>query len=86
MILGGDTYLEKRPIFEERAQKHNSRGSNGHRGSMFDVSSHYIRVISLVQKGRDYSEEVQRHSDRGSSPKESSSKGSSPKMRMALCH
>jgi hypothetical protein len=26
---------------------------------------HYIRVISLVQKGRDYSEEVQRHSDRG---------------------
>jgi hypothetical protein len=47
---------------------------------------HYIRVISLVQKGRDYSEEVQRHSDRGRSPKESSSKGSSPKRRMALCH
>jgi hypothetical protein len=47
---------------------------------------HYIRVISLVQKGRDYSEEVQRHSDRGSSPKEISSKGSNPKMRMALCH
>jgi hypothetical protein len=46
----------------------------------------YIRVISLVQKGRDYSEEDQRHSDRGSSPKESSSKGSSPKMRMALCY
>jgi hypothetical protein len=32
-----NTYLEKRPIFEERAQKHNSRGSDGHRGSMFDV-------------------------------------------------
>jgi hypothetical protein len=47
---------------------------------------HYIRVISLVQKGRYYSEEDQRHSDRGSNPKESSSKGSSPKMRMALCH
>jgi hypothetical protein len=47
---------------------------------------HYIRVISLVQKGRDYSEEVQRNSDRGSSPKESSSKGSSPKMRMAFFH
>ena len=29
---------------------------------------HYIRVISLVQKGRDYLEEDQRHSDRGSSP------------------
>jgi predicted nucleic acid-binding Zn ribbon protein len=47
---------------------------------------HYFRVISLVQKGRYYSEEDQRHSDRGSSPKESSSKGSNPKMRMALCH
>jgi hypothetical protein len=47
---------------------------------------HYIRVISLVQKGRDYSEEYQRNSDRGSSPKECSSKGSSPKMRMALFH
>jgi hypothetical protein len=42
---------------------------------------HYIRVISLVQKGRDYSEEDQRHSDRGSNPKESSSRGSSPKER-----
>jgi hypothetical protein len=47
---------------------------------------HYIRVISLIQKGRDYSEEYQRHSDRGSTPKESSSKGSSPKRRMALYH
>jgi hypothetical protein len=47
---------------------------------------HHIRVISLVQKGRYYSEEDQRHSYRGSSPKESSSKGSSPEMRMALCH
>jgi hypothetical protein len=40
---------------------------------------HYIRVISLVQNGRDYSEEYQRHSDRGSSPKESSSRGSNPR-------
>jgi hypothetical protein len=47
---------------------------------------HYIRVISLVQKGRYYSEEDQRNSNRGSSPKESSSKGSSPKRRMALFH
>jgi predicted nucleic acid-binding Zn ribbon protein len=47
---------------------------------------HYVRVISLVQKGRNYSKEDQRNSDRGSSPKESSSKGSSPKMRMALWH
>jgi hypothetical protein len=38
---------------------------------------HYIIVISLDQKGRDYSEEDQRNSD---SPKESSSRGS-PKER-----
>jgi hypothetical protein len=49
-----NTYLEKRPIFEEKAQKHNSRGSDGHRGSIFDVFHHYIRLISLFQKGRDY--------------------------------
>jgi hypothetical protein len=36
-------------------------------------------VISLVQKGKYYLEEDQRHSDRGSNPKKSSSKGSSPK-------
>jgi hypothetical protein len=47
---------------------------------------HYFRVISLVPKGRDYSKEYQRHSNRRRSPKESSSKGSSPKMIMALCH
>ena len=34
-----DAYLEKIPIFEERAQRHNSRRSDGHRGSMFDVFS-----------------------------------------------
>jgi hypothetical protein len=36
-----NAYLEKNPLFEERAQKHNSRGSDGHRGSMFNV----IRII-----------------------------------------
>jgi hypothetical protein len=41
-----DTYLEKRPIFEEREQGHNSMGSNGHRGSMFNVFSalHHIDI------------------------------------------
>jgi hypothetical protein len=32
-----DAYLEKSPIFEERAQRHNSRRSDGHSGSIFDV-------------------------------------------------
>jgi hypothetical protein len=47
---------------------------------------HYIRVISLVQKGRDYSEEDKRNSDRGRNPKENASRGSNPKRRMSLCH
>jgi hypothetical protein len=47
---------------------------------------HYIGVISLVQKGRDYLEEYKRQSGRGSSPKESSSKGSNPKRRMTIFH
>jgi hypothetical protein len=32
-----DACLQKRPKFEERAQRHNSRRSDGHRGSMFEV-------------------------------------------------
>jgi hypothetical protein len=34
-----DAYIEKSPIFEERSQRNNSKRSDGHRGSMFDVSS-----------------------------------------------
>jgi hypothetical protein len=34
-----DAYLENSPIFEERAQRHNSRGSDGHKESMSNVSS-----------------------------------------------
>jgi hypothetical protein len=49
-------------------------------------SMYHIRVISLVQKGRYYSKEYQGHSNKGSNPKESSSRGSSPKKRMALCY
>jgi hypothetical protein len=47
---------------------------------------HYIKVISLIQKGRDYLEEDQRHSNKGRNPKESSSRGNIPKRKMALFH
>jgi hypothetical protein len=47
---------------------------------------HYIKVIPLVQKGRDYSKEYQRHSDRGSNPKENANRGRNPKRRMAFFH
>jgi hypothetical protein len=47
---------------------------------------HYIRLISLVQKGRDYSEEDKRHSGKGSSPKENLGRESSPKERTTPFH
>jgi hypothetical protein len=47
---------------------------------------HYIRVISLDQKGVYYSKKDKRHSDRGRNPKENASRGSNPKRIMALCH
>jgi hypothetical protein len=84
MILGGDIYqmhTYKRALY---LKKENMSIISGGVCSMY--LQHYFRVISLLQKGRDYSEEDQRHSDRGSRPKESSSKGSNPKMRMDLCH
>jgi hypothetical protein len=43
--------LRKSPIFEERAQRHNSRGSDGHRGSMSDVSSALHQSDILCSKG-----------------------------------
>jgi hypothetical protein len=50
-IYLSDAYLEKSPIFEERAHKHNSRGSDGHRGSMFDVSSALYQSYIPCSKG-----------------------------------
>jgi hypothetical protein len=67
-----DAYLEKRPIFEERAQRHNSRRSDDHRGSMFNVFSALHQIDIPCTKG----EIIQQQQDRGSSPKR----------RMALCH
>jgi hypothetical protein len=45
-----NTYLEKRPIFEEREQKHNSRGSDGHKGSMFNIFSELHQIGILCSK------------------------------------
>jgi hypothetical protein len=62
-----DAYLEKRPIFEERAQRHNSRGSDGHRGSMFDVFSALHQIDVPYTKGeRLYSS----NKTRGAAPRE----------------
>jgi hypothetical protein len=55
-------------------------------GALAIYLHHYNKVISPVQKGRDYSEENQRHSRKGSNPKESSGRGHSPKERTTLFH
>ena len=46
-----NAYLEKSPILEERAQEHNFRGRNGHRGSMFDVYSELLQSDIPFSKG-----------------------------------
>jgi hypothetical protein len=66
-----DTYLEKRPIFEERTQRHNSRRSNGHRGSMFDV----FLALHLIDIPCSKGERLYSGNKRG---------GATPKRRMAL--
>jgi hypothetical protein len=37
----------------ERAQRHGSRGSNGHRGSMSDMASIFHQSVAINAKGRD---------------------------------
>jgi hypothetical protein len=79
--------LVKRDLYLKKEHKSIIQGGSMVTGGVCSMYlQHYIRVISLIQKGRDYSKEVQRHSDRGRNSNESSSKGRSPKMRMALCH
>jgi hypothetical protein len=70
MILGGDIYqmhTQKRALYSKKEHRSIiSVGAMVTRGVCSMYLQHYIIVISLVQKGRDYSEEDQRHSDRGS--------------------
>jgi hypothetical protein len=47
MVLGG----ENSPILEERAHRQSSKGKNGHRGSMRDVSSALHQNDILYSKG-----------------------------------
>ena len=49
------------------------------RGVCLMYLQHYIRVISLLQNGRDYLEEDQRHSDRGAAPRRVQAGGASPR-------
>jgi hypothetical protein len=90
IILGGDIYqmhTYKRDLYLKKEHKIIIPGGAMVTGGVCSMYfQHYIRVISLVQKGRDYSEEYQRYSDRGRSPNESSSRGSNHKRKMALFH
>jgi hypothetical protein len=46
-----DACLENISILEERAQRHNSRGSDGHRGSMSNVFSALHQIDIPCSKG-----------------------------------
>jgi hypothetical protein len=80
MILGGDIYqmhTYKIALYLKKEQRSIiPGGAMVTRGVCSMYLQHYIRVISLVQKRRYYSEEEKRHSD----------SGSNPKRRMALFH
>jgi hypothetical protein len=69
-------------MIEERAQRNDSKGSDGHKGSMSDMNSRLHHSNTLCQRGRYYSYEgresnqrlrntnpCQRHLDRGNIPK-----------------
>jgi hypothetical protein len=77
---------KKSPILGERAQRHSSRGSDGHRGSMSDISSTLHQSDIPCSKGERLFRGRSKASDRGSNPKESSGRGSSPKERTTLFH
>jgi hypothetical protein len=78
-----NTY-KKSPILGERAHRHGSRGSDGHKGSMSDIS------LALHQNGIPCSKRERlfigrsMHPGRERNPKESLGRGSIPKERTTL--
>jgi hypothetical protein len=77
---------KKSPILGERAQRHSSRGSDGHRGSMSDISSALHQSDIPCSKGERLFRGRSKAFRQGENPKESSGRGSSPKERTTLFH
>jgi hypothetical protein len=77
-------YLEKSSILAERAQRHSSKGSDGHRGSMIHISSALHQSDIPCSKWEILFIGRSRHLGKGSNPKESSGRGRSPKERTTL--
>jgi hypothetical protein len=75
-----DAYLEKSPIFE-REQRHNSRGSDGHRGSMSDVSSTLHQSDIPCSKGERLFRGRSKAFRQGEQPQGEFNRGRSPKER-----
>jgi hypothetical protein len=71
----------------ERAQRHVSKGNDGHRGSMSDMYSTLHQSDIPCSKGEILFRGISKASpDKGSNPKESSGRGSIPKERTTLFH
>jgi hypothetical protein len=74
-----DAYLEKSPIFEERAHSHNSRRSDGHRGSMFDVYSKLHKSdIPMFKKGKIIQRKIKGIQIGGAAPRRVQARGEAP--------
>jgi hypothetical protein len=72
MVLGG----EKSPILEEKAQRHSSRGRNGHRRSMSDVSS---TLHPLLKRGEIIQRKIKGIQTGGAAPRRVQARGAAPR-------
>jgi hypothetical protein len=90
MILGGDIYqMHTYKIALYLNKEHICiipGGSDGHMGSMSDVSSALHHSDIPYSKGERLFRGRSKAFRQGSNPKEISNKGSKPKRRMTLCH
>jgi hypothetical protein len=73
-----DAYVEKSPIFEERARRHNSKRSDGHRGSMFDVSSSLHHSDIHCSKGERLFRGISKEFRQGEQPRGDFKQGEQP--------
>jgi hypothetical protein len=73
-------------ILGERAHRHSPRGSDGHKGSMREISSALNQSDIPCSKGEILFRGISSHPGKGSIPKESSGRGSIPKERTTLFH
>jgi hypothetical protein len=86
MILGGDIYQMQRTEAWFQGEHWSQRCRHGSRGSMSNMFLALHQSDIPSSKGERLFRGISRHPGRGSIPKESSHRGSSPKERNTLFH